>query len=58
MLGLTNIAPKFVKKYKDINKNIKDAVKMYSREVKNRSFPSSEYTYRMLPQIVNSNSKK
>ena len=52
MLGLTNVAPKFVKKYINLEENIHSAVNQYASEVKNRSFPSSEHIYRMLPRIV------
>ena len=58
MLGLTNVAPKFVKKYTNLEKNIADAVNHFAREVKNRNFPSSDHIYNMLPQIVSDNGKK
>ena len=59
MLGLTNVAPKFVKKYVNLDKTIKAAVNKYVLEVKNRDFPSTEHVYNMRPIIVsdNSNSK-
>ena len=57
MLGLTNVAPKFVKKYIDLEKNIKNAVDQYSFEVKNRTFPTSDHIYRMKPEIVNNKRK-
>jgi 3-methyl-2-oxobutanoate hydroxymethyltransferase len=52
MLGLTNIAPKFVKKYADLESLIKKAAHQYADEVRNREFPSKEHTYAMNPQIV------
>ena len=52
MLGLTNIAPKFVKKYADLESLIKKAAHQYAGEVRNREFPSKEHTYAMNPQIV------
>ena len=58
MLGLTNVAPKFVKKYTDLNENIKSAVIKYVTDVKKRTFPSSEHIYHMRPQIVSNNSKR
>ena len=58
MLGLTNVAPKFVKKYLDLEKSIKDAVNKYSIEVKSRHFPSSDHIYHMRPEIVNDSNKK
>ncbi len=57
MLGLTNVAPKFVKKYVDLDKTIKKAVGMYAEEVKERTFPSSDHIYHMHPRIVSNNGK-
>ena len=46
MLGFfEEFKPKFVKKYLDGAKLIKEAVKKYSNEVKNREFPTDEYSY-------------
>ena len=52
MLGSTNIAPKFVKKYADLESKIKKAAHQYAGEVRNREFPCKEHTYAMNPQIV------
>ena len=52
MLGLTNIAPKFVKKYADLEGLIKKAANEYADEVRNRKFPGKEHTYAMNPHIV------
>ncbi len=52
MLGLSNIAPKFVKKYVDLDQLIKNAASKYAFEVKNRDFPSSEHIYHMRPQLI------
>ena len=57
ILGLSNVAPKFVKKYIDLDDIIKSAVSKFSDEVKNRSFPSSNHIYRMQPQLVSDNGK-
>ncbi len=57
ILGLSNVAPKFVKKYVDLEDAIKIAVDKYAAEVKDRTFPSSEHVYRMHPQIVSYNRK-
>ena len=57
ILGLSNVAPKFVKKYIDLDNVIKSAVIKFSDEVKNRSFPSSDHIYSMRPQIVSNNGK-
>ena len=46
MLGLfEEFTPKFVKKYMDGATLVKDAIKNYSQEVKNREFPKEEHTY-------------
>jgi 3-methyl-2-oxobutanoate hydroxymethyltransferase len=46
MLGLFEaFTPKFVKKYLDGAKLVKDAVEKYSNEVQNREFPSEIHTY-------------
>lgn len=37
--------PKFIKKYADLNDIVKNAVASYDREVKSRSFPSTEHSY-------------
>ena len=58
MLGLTNIAPKFVKKYIDLNKNIKNAINQYAIEVKKRIHPSQDHIYQMRPEIVSNEGKK
>ena len=55
MLGLTNIAPKFVKKYIDMEEIIKKAVDQYSSEVKKREFPSEKHTYQMSLSLVEKN---
>ena len=38
--------PKFVKKYLDLEKQMKKAVGKFSKEVKSRKFPSKKYTYK------------
>jgi 3-methyl-2-oxobutanoate hydroxymethyltransferase len=46
MLGLfEDFTPKFVKKYLDGASLVKDAVSKYADEVKNKEFPTKEYTY-------------
>ena len=47
MLGLSNIHPKFVKKYSDIKKIIEKSVKKYRNDVKNRKFPSEHNVYNL-----------
>lgn len=46
MLGLFDWTPKFVKKYGDLKSVIETSAKQYAQDVKNRSFPSEEFTYR------------
>jgi 3-methyl-2-oxobutanoate hydroxymethyltransferase len=58
ILGLSNVAPKFVKKYDDLDKRIKKAVNQYSFEVKNRLFPSKDHIYHMKPRLVNHEGNK
>ena len=58
MLGLTNIAPKFVKKYINIEEVIKKAADQYSSEVKKREFPSESHTYQMNLSLVEKNESK
>ena len=57
IIGLSNVAPKFVKKYVDLNDAIKNAVNKYAAEVKDRTFPSLEHVYHMPPRIVSNNEK-
>ncbi|MGI9381176.1 MAG: 3-methyl-2-oxobutanoate hydroxymethyltransferase [Methyloligellaceae bacterium] len=47
MLGLSPIVPKFVKKYGNLGSAIEEAVKSYAKEVKSRTFPGEENTYKM-----------
>ena len=58
MLGLTNIAPKFVKKYINLEEIIKKAADQYSFEVKQRQFPSEKHTYQMNLSLVEKNESK
>ncbi len=44
-LNSTNKKPKFVKKYTNIEKNIKSAINKFVKEVKNKNFPSKKYSY-------------
>jgi len=46
MLGLGDSSPKFVKKYANLNKVMKVAVKNYVKDVKERKFPYSKNVYR------------
>ena len=46
MLGLTDIAPRFVKKYANLKKIIEKSVKKYVREVKIKKFPFNKNVYK------------
>ena len=46
MLGLFERTPRFVKRYADMASEISDAVATYAGEVRERSFPTDEQTYR------------
>ena len=46
MLGLFERTPRFVKRYADMASEIGEAVSRYADEVRNRSFPTDEQTYR------------
>lgn len=48
MLGLLQgHTPKFVKKYEDLADVVDKAVAAYAAEVRGRTFPSAEYTYKI-----------
>jgi 3-methyl-2-oxobutanoate hydroxymethyltransferase len=49
MLGLFERTPRFVKRYDDLAARITQAATTYVGEVKDRSFPTSEQTYRPKP---------
>jgi 3-methyl-2-oxobutanoate hydroxymethyltransferase len=46
MLGLFERTPRFVKRYDDLAERIGKAAETYAEEVRSRSFPSAEQTYR------------
>ena len=45
ILGLTNSKMKFVKKYINLKKNIRNTIKKFQTDVKNGSYPSIKYSY-------------
>ncbi|MTI69132.1 MAG: 3-methyl-2-oxobutanoate hydroxymethyltransferase [Firmicutes bacterium] len=54
MLGMySDFTPKFVKKYKNIAKDISDAVKTYIKEVGNGEFPRKEHTFSIKEEVIN-----
>ncbi len=46
MLGMFERTPRFVKRYDDLAGRIGEAARTYAEEVRSRSFPTSEQTYR------------
>jgi 3-methyl-2-oxobutanoate hydroxymethyltransferase len=46
MLGLFERTPRFVKRYDDLAARIGEAARNYAQEVRSRSFPTAEQTYR------------
>src|SRR5436190_40332 len=49
MLGLFERTPRFVKRYDDLAARISDAARTYAEEVRSRSFPTADQTYRPKP---------
>lgn len=47
MLGLFAINPKFVKRFAEIGQSIEDAIGAYAEEVRERTFPGDQHTYKM-----------
>ena len=45
LLGLSDISPKFVKKYSNLKKIIEKCIKNYSKDVRQRKFPSHKHIY-------------
>jgi 3-methyl-2-oxobutanoate hydroxymethyltransferase len=46
MLGMFERTPRFVKRYDDLAARIGEAARAYSEEVRSRSFPTADQTYR------------
>jgi len=46
MLGMFERTPRFVKRYDDLAERIGEAARTYAEEVRARSFPTSDQTYR------------
>ena len=45
LIGLNPINVRFVKKYSNIREEIVNAVRIYSKEVKNKKFPLEKHSY-------------
>lgn len=53
LLGFTDgFCPKFVKRYADVHGEIVNAVKNYITDVKSRSFPSAEHTFKIDDDVL------
>ena len=53
LLGISNgFCPKFVKKYADLHSITVDAVKSYINEVRDRSFPAPEHTFKIEDSVL------
>jgi 3-methyl-2-oxobutanoate hydroxymethyltransferase len=46
MLGMFERTPRFVKRYEDLATRIAEAARTYADEVRSRSFPTADQTYR------------
>jgi 3-methyl-2-oxobutanoate hydroxymethyltransferase len=46
MLGMFERTPRFVKRFDDLASRIGEAAKNYADEVRSRTFPTSDQTYR------------
>ena len=46
MLGVFESTPRFVKRYDDLATRIGEAAATYAAEVRDRSFPTADQTYR------------
>lgn len=53
MLGMfTDFAPKFVKKYADLNEAMVSAVKSYIEETQSGAFPAKEHTFKIKDEVI------
>lgn len=53
MLGFYALSsPKFVKKYANLNEQIKESFEQYRQEVENRTFPSAEHEFSIDEEII------
>jgi 3-methyl-2-oxobutanoate hydroxymethyltransferase len=49
LLGIYERAPRFVKRYADLHRQMRDAVGAYAADVRERRFPADEHTYSVDP---------
>ena len=53
LLGVSNgFTPKFVKKYRDLHQEIVGAVSEYISDVRDRSFPAPEHTFKIDDEVL------
>jgi len=53
ILGMyPRMLPKFVKRYADLSSLIKEAIRQYVQEVKERQFPEEKHSFTMAPEIL------
>ena len=53
LLGVSNgFTPKFVKKYRDLHQEIVGAVSEYISDVRDRSFPATEHTFKIDDEVL------
>ncbi len=53
LLGMfSDLTPKFVKRFADVGTVMKDAFKEYSKEVKSKTFPGPEHTYKISEEVL------
>lgn len=45
ILGMADWKPKFVKQYANLSKTITNSIREYAKDVKDKNFPSDEFTY-------------
>ncbi len=50
ILGMSDIEPKFLKKYADLSQTITDSIKNYFDDVKKGSFPAEEHVYKPIKE--------
>ena len=50
LLGYSELQPKYVKQYANLNNDIREAIELFSREVKNGVFPAPENIYYPITQ--------
>ena len=50
LLGYSDLQPKYVKQYANLNNDIREAVELFSQEVKNGVFPAPEHIYYPITQ--------